>query len=653
MAIRPLDDRVVIEPIEAEEKTAGGIVLPDTAKEKPHAGQGRRRPARASCSTNGKRAEMSVKKGDEVLFGKYSGTEVKVEGEELIIVRESDTPGQGRVTAARAEEGGDRWTAKQSVFRGRRRARMLDGVHASLGRRRARHHGPHGPQRHPQEVLRRPHGHQGRRHRLQGDRARRPVREHGRQAGQRGRHQDLRRRRRRHHHRHRPGRGASSARASRPSPPAPNPMALKRGIDEAVAAAVEALKSQSSEVKGHKEIAQVAAISANNDPEIGKMLADAVEKVGKRRRHHRRGRQDHRDRRSSSSRACSSTRATSAPTSSPTPRRCEAALEDALILLHEKKISATCREMLPLLEKVARAGRAAADRRRGRRGRGAGGAGRQPPARRAPCVAPSRRRASATAARRCCGDMAVLTGGQVISEDLGLKLENVELNHARHGRPRHRRQGQYDRHRGRRQEGRHQRPHRPDPTQIEDTTSDYDKEKLQERLAKLSGGVAVIRVGAPTEAEMKEKKARVEDALHATRAAAEEGIVPGGGVALLRDRFGRRGPARETARRREVRRGHRPEGARHPHAPDRREQRRGRRGQWPPRFASPPKAWASTPATGKFVDMLKAGIIDPTKVTRSALENAASIAGLMLTTEVLVTEIDKDDKEKHIEGAVR
>ena len=251
------------------------------------------------------------------------------------------------------------------------------------------------------------------------------------------------------------------------------------------------------------------------------------------------------------------------------------------------------------------------------------------------------------------GDIAILTGGTIISEDLGMKLENLTLEQL--GRPRRSRS---TRTRRRSSRAPARRPTSraasiSSATQIETTDSDYDREKYQERLAKLSGGVAVVSVGASTEAEMKQKKARVEDALHATRAAAEEGILPGGGVALLRcreavekARAGARGDEKIgvdiVARR-----------ARQADRADRRQLRRRRLGGRR-RSGEKPTNTGYDANAGKYVDMFKAGIIDPLKVVRTALENAASIAGLMLTTETLVTDLKKEDKKSAgSEGSVR
>jgi chaperonin GroEL len=431
-----------------------------------------------------------------------------------------------------------------------------------------------------------------------------------------------------------------------------NPTAVRRGIEKAVEAAVEELKSKTSRAVSKKEeIAQVGTISANNDPTIGNLLADAVEKVG------RDGVITVEEGKSATTtlefvEGMQFDKGYISPYFVTSPTTMEAVLDDALILLHEKKIS-SLRDMIPLLEKVAQQGRPlliVAEDVEGEalatlvvnRLRGVLNVC----AVKAPGFGDRR--------KAMLGDMAVLTGGTVISEDLGLKLENLQVNQL--GRAK---QVKVDKDsttliQGAGKKADIQKRIEQLRRQIEETESEYDKEKFQERLAKLSGGVALIRVGAPTEADMKQTKARIEDALHATRAAAEEGIVPGGGVALLRvipavrkvheelsgdEKLGSGIVLRaleEPIRYIAANSGH--DGA---VIADEVRNREGSVG-----FDA---------NTGEFVDMYQAGIVDPTKVTRSALQNAASIAALMLTTEAMITNIKDDEKEgaARIEGAVR
>jgi chaperonin GroEL len=419
-----------------------------------------------------------------------------------------------------------------------------------------------------------------------------------------------------------------------------NPMGLKRGIEQAVEKVVDELKKMSKTTKDKKEIAQVATIAANNDKTIGNLIAEAMEKVGK-------------DGviTVEEAKAMETTlevvegmqfdRGYLSPYMVTDPERMEAVLEDALILIHEKKIS-VMKDMLPLLEQVARAGKpflVIAEEVEGEA--------------LATLVVNKLRGTLACCSVKAPGfgdrrkamlqDISTLTGGKAITEDLGIKLENIKLEDL--GRAKKvvvdkdnttiiEGAGNTKEIEGRIKQIR---------AQIEETTSDYDREKLQERLAKLAGGVAVIKVGAATETEMKEKKARVEDALNATRAAVEEGIVPGGGVALLRAGKGlekltlsgdeatgvnivRRAleePIRQIV------------------------ENAGLEGS-----VVVEKVKAATKVSqgfdaesNEYVDMMEAGIIDPTKVERIALQNAASIASLLLTTEALITDIPEEAKQ--------
>ncbi len=430
-----------------------------------------------------------------------------------------------------------------------------------------------------------------------------------------------------------------------------NPTAVRRGIEKAVEAAVGELVGKISRpVSNKEEIAQVGSISANNDPTIGAMLADAVERVG------RDGVITVEEGKTATTtlefvEGMQFDKGYLSPYFVTSPASMEAVFEDALILLHEKKIS-SLREMVPLLEKVAQAGKPLFIIAEDVEGEAL-----------ATLVVNKLRgvlnictvKAPGFGDRRkaMLGDMAVLTGGTVISEDLGLKLENLQLAQLGKAKQVKVNKDSTTIIQGAGKKAEIQRRIEQLRRQIEETESEYDKEKYQERLAKLSGGVALIRVGAPTEADMKQTKARIEDALHATRAAAEEGIVPGGGTALIRvipavqavhdtltgdEKIGAAIILRsleEPARHIASNSGH--DG-----------------GVVADDVKSKTGSVGFDANTGEFVDMFKAGIVDPTKVTRSALQNAASIAALMLTTEAMITNIKDDEKEgTRIEGSVR
>jgi chaperonin GroEL len=428
-----------------------------------------------------------------------------------------------------------------------------------------------------------------------------------------------------------------------------NPMGVKRGIDKAIDKVAEALEGMSKKLTKKEEMAQVAGISANNDPKIGQLMADAFEKVGK-------------------DGVITVEEGKTSETTlefvegmqfdkgyiSPyfiTTQEMTCELEDAFILIHEKKIS-NVRDMLPLLEKVAQTAKPlliiaedvesealaalVINKLRGVL---------QVCAVKAPGFGDRR--------KAMLGDIAVLTGGQFISEDLGLKLENVELTQLGRAKTLKVEKESTTIINGAGKRADIEKRIGQIRAQMEQTESEYDKEKFSERLAKLTGGVAIIRVGAATEAEMKQTKGRVEDALHATRAAVAEGIVPGGGTALLRcipavealaeklkgdERLGAEIVARALEK--PIRTIAENSGADGAVIADEVARQKSAN-------------FGYNANTGEFVDMYKAGIVDPAKVTRSALVNAASIAGLMLTTEVMVTKIDEEEPGSKVQGAIR
>jgi len=429
-----------------------------------------------------------------------------------------------------------------------------------------------------------------------------------------------------------------------------NPTAVRRGIEKGVAAAVEHLTEMARKVQRPEEVAQVGAISANNDRSIGDLLAEALQRVGKD------GVITVEEGKTTETTVrfvdgMQFDKGFVSPYFVNKPAEMVCQLDDALILIHEKKIS-NLRELLPVLEKVAQSGKPlliiaedvdgdaltalVVNKLRGVLN-----------------VCASKAPGFGDRRKAMLGDIATLTGGTLISEDLGIKLESLDLSHL--GRAKKitvdknettivQGAGKADDVKARVHQLR---------TQIEGTESEYDREKLQERLAKLTGGVAIVSVGAGTEAEMKQKKARVEDALHATRAAVEEGIVPGGGVALLRCK-----PAVEKARAQA--KGDEKIGVdivlHSLEAPIRQIAENGGidGAVVADEVAGKDENVGFDANKGEYVDMLKAGIIDPVKVVRVALTNAASIAGLMLTTEALVTNLDKDDaKKQRAEGSVR
>ncbi|BAV66517.1 MULTISPECIES: chaperonin GroEL [Sphingomonadaceae] len=419
-----------------------------------------------------------------------------------------------------------------------------------------------------------------------------------------------------------------------------NPMDLKRGIDLAVGAVVDDLKAHARRISANSEIAQVATISANGDTEVGQILAEAMEKVGNE------GVITVEEAKSLATElevveGMQFDRGYLSPYFITNPEKLRVELEDPYILIHEKKLS-NLQALVPLLEKVIQSGRPlliiaedvegdalatlVVNKLRG---------GLQVAAVKAPGFGDRR--------KAMLEDIAVLTGGNVVSEDLGIKLENVTVNML--GRAKKvvidkddttiiDGAGQKSDIDGRAAQIRQQ---------IETTTSDYDREKLQERLAKLAGGVAVIRVGGATEVEVKEKKDRVDDAFHATRAAVEEGILPGGGIPLLRAvkaleslsaanddqkagieivRRALKAPARQIV----------------DNAGEDGAYVVGKLGE------GSDYNWGFNAATGEYEDLVRAGVIDPAKVVRTALQDAASVAGLLITTEALIAELPKDEK---------
>ena len=419
-----------------------------------------------------------------------------------------------------------------------------------------------------------------------------------------------------------------------------NPMDVKRGIDLAVTTVVDDLKAHAKSVEANSEIAQVATISANGDEEVGRILAEAMEKVGNE------GVITVEEAKSLATEletveGMQFDRGYLSPYFITNAEKLKVELDDPYILIHEKKLS-NLQAMLPLLESVVQSGRPlliiaedvegealatlVVNRLRG---------GLKVAAVKAPGFGDRR--------KAMLEDIAVLAGGNVVSEDLGIKLENVTINML--GRAK---KVVIDKDNTTIVDGVGAKSDIDARVaqirqQIETTTSDYDREKLQERLAKLAGGVAVIRVGGATEVEVKEKKDRVDDALHATRAAVEEGILPGGGIALLRSlkaldslkaanddqqsgidivRRALRAPARQIA------------------------DNAGEDGAWivGKLLESEEYSWGFNAATGEYQDLVKAGVIDPAKVVRTALQDAASVASLLITTEALVAELPKEEK---------
>src|SRR3954470_1679358 len=421
-----------------------------------------------------------------------------------------------------------------------------------------------------------------------------------------------------------------------------NPMDVKRGIDKAVIVAVEELKKLSKPCKDSKAIAQVGTISANSDESIGKTIADAMEKVGKEgviTVEEGSGLQNELD----VVEGMQFDRGYLSPYFINNQQNQTAELESPYVLLYEKKVS-NVREMLPLLEGIAKAGRPLLVVAEDVEGEAL-----------ATLVVNTIRGIVKVAAVKAPGfgdrrkamlqDIAVLTGGVVISDEVGLSLEKATLNDLGEAKKIVVEKENTTIIDGKGKSSEIKARVEQIRKQVEEATSDYDKEKLQERVAKLSGGVAVIKVGAATEIEMKEKKARVEDALHATRAAVEEGVVPGGGVALIRVQraLEKLEGANEdqtvgiATLRRAIEEPLRQivENAGEDAAVVLNQVKSGK------------GSFGYNAASGSFGDMLEEGILDPTKVTRLALQNAASVAGLLLTTEVMIAEAPKDDEHAH------
>jgi len=431
-----------------------------------------------------------------------------------------------------------------------------------------------------------------------------------------------------------------------------NPMAIQKGISKATEVAMDFIKSVSVPVKGHSDIAKVAAVSAHNDPSVGKILADAMDAVGKE------GVIEVEDGKSTETEltvveGMQFDRGYISPYFVTNPETLETVFEDAYILLHEKKVS-NIRDLIPLLEKIVHTGRALLVIAEDIEGEAL-----------AALVINRLQGVLKVCAVKAPGfgdrrkamlqDIAIVTSGQVITEDLGIKLESIELSQLGQAK-----KIVVDKDNTTIIEGAGKKKDvqaRCDQirAQIEKTTSDYDREKLQERLAKLTGGVAVIKAGAPTETEMKERKDLLDDALHATRAAAAEGIVAGGGVAFLR-------AIKEVEKARAKARGDEKVGfdiIMHAlRAPTTQiVDNSGEQGEVVVAELldrlEKDKNIGYDANVGEYVDMFKAGIVDPAKVARTALQMAASVAGLMLTTNVLVTELKEETEKEPIPGSVR
>ena len=647
MKFRPLHDRVVVRRIDEDEKTRGGIIIPDTAKEKPQQGE-IVAVGPGALNEKGEVQALDVKPGDRVLFGKWSGTEVKIDGQELLIMKESDILGvlEGAVAKKKERQGPPRpnhpngrvrtaMAAKEVKFGQDARERMLHGVDVLANAVRVTL-GPKGRN----VVLEKSFGPP----RITKDgvtvakeielddrfenMGAQMVREVASKTSDTA------------------GDGTTTAtvlaqaivkEGAKSVAAGANPMDLKRGIDLAVSAVIAELSAKAKKVTSSEEIAQVGTISANGDQEIGAMIAKAMQKVGND------GVITVEEAKAFETEldvveGMQFDRGYISPYFITDADKMRVELENPYILINEKKLS-NLQSILPLLESVVQSGKPLLVIAEDVEGEAL-----------ATLVVNKLRGGLKVAAVKAPGfgdrrkamlqDIAVLTAGQVISEDLGIKLENVTLDML----------------------GRAKKVviTKDDTTivdgagkkadiearvaqirqQIEDTTSDYDREKLQERLAKLSGGVAVIKVGGVTEMEVKEKKDRVDDALNATRAAVEEGILPGGGVALIRSqkvldklntanddqkvgvnivRRALQTPARQIA------------------------ENAGEDGAVVVGkiIDKDDYSFGFNAATGEYGNLVKQGVIDPAKVVRTALQDAGSVAGLLITTEAMVAEKPK------------
>ena len=650
MKFRPLHDRVVIRRLEGEDKTKGGIIIPDTVKEKPQEGEviavgpGAR-------DESGKLQPLELKAGDQVLFGKWSGTEVKIDGQELLIMKESDVMGVIEGARRRQEERGltphsapsqhqkelKIMSAKDVRFSSDARDRMLRGVDI-LNNAVKVTLGPKGRN----VILDKSYGAP----RITKDgvtvakeielsdkfenMGAQMVREVASKTN------DL------------AGDGTTTATVLAASimkeglklvAAGMNPMDLKRGIDIAVTAVVKDIEKRAKKVASSEEIAQIGTIAANGDKSIGDMIAKAMKKVGNE------GVITVEEAKSLETEldvveGMQFDRGYLSPYFITNAEKMVAELEEPYILLHEKKLS-SLQPMLPILEAVVQTGKPllivaedidgealatlVVNKLRG---------GLKVAAVKAPGFGDRR--------KAMLEDIAILSGGTLIAEDLGIKLENVTLQmlgKAKRVRIEKENTTIID---GAGKKADIEARIAQIKAQVEETTSDYDKEKLQERLAKLAGGVAVIRVGGSTEVEVKEKKDRVDDAMHATKAAVEEGIVPGGGVALLRAKAAIGKLEGENA---DVQAGINIV-LRALEAPVRQiVENAGVEGSIVVGkiLENKSQTYGFDAQTEQYVDMLVAGIVDPAKVVRVALQDAASVAGLMITTEAMVAERPKTD----------